>query len=968
MRYLVIILLIFSQFSFLSKKKIRRDPIDILVKEKEWVDSVYNQMAFQEKVGQLFMVAAYSNRDSVHIKAIDRLIRDYKIGGIIFFQGGPYRQANLTNRFQAESKLPLFIGIDAEWGISMRLDSTYRYPWNMTLGAIQDMTLIEKLGTYMGQESKRMGIHFNFTPVLDINTNSKNSIIGNRSFGEDKTNVTERALALMKGIQKEGVFATGKHFPGHGNTETDSHHALPYIKLSRKRIEDVEFYPYKKLFKEGLASVMVAHLDVPSLESTPGLPSSLSYEIITNILKKELNFQGLIFTDALNMKAVSKFRKPGEVYLEAFLAGNDILLFTEDVPVSIEKFNEAYINGRLTDERLEFSVKKILRYKYKAGLNNYNPVVIKGLSKDLNKTENDALQYQLFENTATVLKNKNTILPIKELEKQKIAYVKLGDDLNESFLTTLRTYTEITEVSENNLDTLLIKLKNFTTVIVGYHKSDANPWKNHDFKAEEITRLYAIAKNNNVILDIFAKPYSLLSLTAHQDIKGLIVSYQNNNISQNVSAQLIFGAIESKGKLPVTINDFSVNTGLKTEKLDILGFTSPENVGVSPTILSKIDSIAQNTIDKKIAPGMQILVARKGKVIYQKAFGYHTYNKDMPVKNTDIYDLASLTKILSTLPNIIQLVDKNKLSITTKLGTMLPVFNTVDKNNIMLKEMLSHNAGFQSWIPFYQATLDANKKPDEHFYRKTYSAEFPYQVAESLYIEKKYPEIMLKIIADSKLLSSKSYKYSDLSFIILKAYLEKVSDKTLDILSDENFYRPLGANNTLYNPLRKIDMSRIPPTEVDNYFRYQTVQGYVNDMAAAMEGGVGGHAGLFSNSMDVAKIMQLYMQQGHYGGHQYFSASTFEEFNSLYYAKKGNRRALGFDKPQKGGGPTCDCVSMQSFGHTGFTGTYAWADPVTEIVYVFLSNRIFPTLGNNRLIEENIRAKILQVIKDALIE
>lgn len=969
MRYLVVILLIFSQFAFVPNKKIRIFS-NILLKEEVWVDSVYDQMSFEEKVGQLFMVAAYSNKDSTHIKSIDKLIQDYKIGGIIFFQGGPYRQANLTNRFQVESKLPLFIGIDAEWGISMRLDSTYLYPWNMTLGAIQDMKLIEKLGSYMGQESKRMGVHFNFAPVLDINTNPNNPIIGSRSFGENKIKITERALALMNGIQKQGVLATGKHFPGHGSTETDSHHALPYIKLSKEIIEDVELYPYKKLIKEGLASIMVAHLDVPSLESSPNLPSSLSYNIVTKVLKEDLNFKGLIFTDALNMKAVNKSKKPGEVDIEAFLAGNDILLFPENVPMAVEKFNEAYIKGTLTDERLEFSVKKILTYKYRVGLNNYKPIVINNLSKDLNKFESEALQYKLFENAITVLKNKDNILPIKELEKEKIAYVKLGDDVNSSFLTTLKNYTEITEVSENNIDTLLLKLKNFTTVIVGYHKSDANAWKNHDFKQEEITKLYAIAKSNKVILDIFAKPYSLLPLTAHQDIKGLIVSYQNNDVSQNVSAQLIFGAIEAKGKLPITINDFSIDTGLKTEKLDILGFTTSENVGMNSATLLKIDSIAENTIDRQIVPGMQILVARKGKVIYQKAFGYHTYNKDIRVQNTDIYDLASLTKILSTLPNVIQLVDKDKLSINTRLGTMFSVFNTSDKKSITLKEMLSHNAGFQAWIPFYQATLDADKKPSSLYYRKMYSLEFPHQVAESLYIQKDYPEKMIQIIADSKLSASKSYKYSDLPFIILKVYLEKVSGKTLDVLSDENFYKPIGANNTLYNPLTKFDMSIIPPTEVDQYFRYQTVQGYVHDTGAAMEGGVGGHAGLFSNTMDVAKIMQMYIQGGSYGGHQFFSTSVFEEFNSLHYAKEGNRRGLGFDKPQKGGGgSTCDCVSMESFGHSGFTGTYVWADPVTEVIYVFLSNRIFPnTADNNRLVKENIRSKIQEVIKDAIVE
>ena len=410
----------------------------------KWVDSIYNIMSFDEKVGQLFMVAAYSNRDESHFKDIDKLIQENKIGGLIFFQGGPNRQAKLTNRFQKKSKIPLFIGNDAEWGLSMRLDSTYKYPYNMTLGAIRDLKLIEKMGEKMGSECKRMGIHFNFAPVIDINTNPKNPIIGNRSFGEDKKEVTERAIALMTGIQNQGVFATGKHFPGHGDTSTDSHLTLPTVSFSRDRINQVELYPYKRMFDEGLETVMVAHLKIPSLEFRPEYPSSASYEIVTNLLQNELGFDGLIFTDALNMKGASNFKKAGDLDLEAFKAGNDILLFPENVALAYDKICLAYQDSTVTEERLAKSVKKILKYKFKAGLNKFKPIEIKNLATDLNTESNNALSYQLYENAITVLKNKEDILPIKNLD-QKIAYVKLGDDSNSSFLTTLKKYTEISE-------------------------------------------------------------------------------------------------------------------------------------------------------------------------------------------------------------------------------------------------------------------------------------------------------------------------------------------------------------------------------------------------------------------------------------------------------------------------------------------------------------------------------------------
>ena len=940
---------------------------DLSPEGNKWVDSVYNAMTLEEKFGQLFMVAAYSNKDSAHYNAIDKLIQENKIGGLIFFQGGPVRQAKLTNRFQSKSKIPLFIGIDAEWGLGMRLDSTYRYPWNMTLGAIQDMNLLEKVGVQMGEQSKRLGLQFNFAPVLDINTNPKNPIIGFRSFGEDKFKVTERAIALMKGFQSQGVFSTGKHFPGHGDTETDSHKSLPTIHFSKERLSEVELYPYRKMFHDGLSSVMVAHLKVPSLEPRSNYPSSISYNVVTDILQKELGFKGLIFTDALNMKSVSNFKLPSEINFEAFMAGNDVLLFPADIPSTIEKFKLAYSANLFSEERLAFSVKKILKFKYKAGLNSYKPIVIDNLYTDLNSSKNDALQYELYENAVTVLKNTTAILPIKNLDKQKIAYVKIGDDSNDAFVSTLKKYAEVTVVEDANLDSLQVKLKPFTTVIIGYHKSDV-AFKDDDLKSNDLYKINFLAKNNNVILDVFAKPYSLLPITNFDAIEGLVVSYQNNAIAQIVSAELIFGAIEAKGKLPVSIHtSFKVNDGFSTEKLSRLGFSSPENVGMNAEILSKIDGIANKAINGKMTPGIQVLVARKGKVIYQKSFGYHTYDKTIKVQNSDIYDVASLTKIMATLPNVMVQYDHQKINLETTLGTMLPIFKNSNKATINFKDLLSHYAGLAAGIPFYKATMDKSSFPSEVYFRKISEEQFSKKMADSLFIRNDFCDTIMKMIVKSKIALKKEYKYSDLTFMILKDYLEKTTSKTLDVLIQENFYRSLGMNNSSFNPLEKFDKNRIPPTENDTYFRRQLLQGYVNDLSAALEGGVSGHAGVFSNAMDVAKIVQLYLQKGKYGDQQYFSEKTFDDFNTCYFCAAGNRRGVGFDKPQLGAeGPTCGCASMTSFGHTGYTGTMAWADPDAQIVYVFLSNRTFPIAGTNRLSKENIREDIQKVIYEAI--
>ncbi|CAM3871313.1 MULTISPECIES: glycoside hydrolase family 3 N-terminal domain-containing protein [Flavobacterium] len=965
-------LLFLSIFPFVTKsKKVKsfQQKNKIENAEQRWVDSVYNTLTFEERVGQLFMVAAYSNKNEAHYSSVQKLIEDYKVGGLIFFQGGPIRQAQLTNRYQSKSKIPLFIGIDAEWGLSMRLDSTYRYPWNMTLGAIQDHNLIMQMGKQMGQQSKRLGIHFNFAPVVDINTNPKNPIIGNRSFGEDKVNVTNASIALIKGLQSEGVLATAKHFPGHGDTESDSHHTLPVVKFSKQRLDSIELYPYRELIKNGLASVMVAHLDVPSIESRKGFPTSISYNVITNILKNELKFEGLVITDALNMKGASNFKQPGDIDLEAFLAGNDILLFPEDVPVAVQRFKEAFDDKRISEERLSYSVKKILKYKFQVGLNKYKPIELKNLYEDLNKSEFNAMNYTLYENAITTLKNKDKIIPIKNIEKEKIAYVKIGDSDHEGFLAVLNKYANVQEIEVKDYKTVLVELQNFTKVIVGFHKEDG-AWKNHNLNSSEISFLDKIAKQNKVIVTFFTKPYSLLRIDKFDDYEGFILAYQNNEFAHTVAAEAIFGAIDTKGKIPVSINnDFYINDGIKTNSLKRLGFESPENVGMNSKILSKIDSVVNYAIDKKMTPGAQVLVARKGKVIYQKSFGHHTYDTKQEVKNTDLYDVASLTKILSTLPNLMIQFDKEKIKLDTKLSTMLPVFKGTNKADATLVDMLTHQARFKPWLPFYKATLDKEtNKPSEKYYRKSFSKEFPIQVSENLYLRKDYNDTIIKAIADSDLLPRVKYKYSDFSFILMKEYLEKASGMGLDDLANENYYFKLGANRTTYNPLHKFDISETIPTEEDNYYRYGTVQGYVHDMGAAMQGGVGGHAGLFSNSLDVAKIMQMYLQRGNYGGHQFFSEKTFNAFNTCYYCKDENRRGIGFDKPQLGrSGPTCGCVSMTSFGHTGFTGTMAWADPENEIVYIFLSNRTYPEANTNVLSRENIRENIQEIIYESII-
>jgi len=937
--------------------------------QQKWVDSLYNTMTLKEKVGQLYMMQVMSNQDEATKNSVVKTIKEHHIGGIIYSNGGPNRQARLNNELQAISKTPMLIGMDAEWGLSMRLDSTYAFPWNMTLGAIKDNKLVEQAGRQIGEHCKRLGVHFNFAPVVDINTNPKNPIIGNRSFGEDRDNVTEKALAFMKGMQDAGVLANAKHFPGHGDTDQDSHLTLPTISFNEKRIDSIELYPYKKLIKEGLSSAMVAHLNVPSLETREGYPSSLSKHIVTDILKERLGFKGLIFTDALTMKGAANFSETGDIDLAAFKAGNDVMLMSEDVGVGVSKIIEAYHAGDITEERLAHSVKKILQAKYKVGLHEYEPIGLYNLPKDLNRLKDDILYAELLENAITVVKNENDILPLRRLETKTIAYVKLGDDSGSAFLDELKKYAKVHAITSDNLFTLINKLKPYNTVVIGFHRSNDNPWESYKLSNKDLVWLHEIAQNHTVILDAFVKPYALSRLKTLENIEGIVVSYQNSEIAQRKSAQLIFGAIPSKGNLPVSIgNYFKAGEGIYNNEIKRLGYSIPERLGVNSEKLNKIDSIAQYAVDKKMTPGIQLLVARKGKVIYNKNFGKHTYTGKEKVAFDDVYDVASLTKILATLPLLMELEEQGIVSLDTKLSAILPEYKNSNKAHITLKSMLSHYARLRPWEPFYYHTIDTvTKRPSKKYYRYVRSDKFDVEVSKNLFLRTDYQDSLPKIIKDSELLERQRYRYSDFPYYILKKFIEEHYDRTLDQIVQSHFYESLGANYTLYNPYHKISSKKIVPTEIDDYYRHQKIHGYVHDMGAAMQNGIGGHAGVFSNANDVAKIMQMYLQRGYYGGKRYLKPETIDKFNTCYYCDNNNRRGIGFDKPQLGdSGPTCGCISMTSFGHSGFTGTYAWADPAEEIVYVFLANRTYPHAGKNLLLRENIRTEIQRLIYEAI--
>ena len=695
------------------------------VRQKFWVDSVYNSLSSDQKIGQLFTIWVATKEGDARMKEVASLIEKNHLGGLIFSLGNIKDQAKYTNKFQSISKVPLLIGMDAEWGIGMRLDDAFSFPYNMTLGALNDDDLIYEVGKRIGVHAKRLGVHINFSPVTDINTNPNNPIIGSRSFGEDKFDVTYKSLSYLKGMQSVGIMGSAKHFPGHGDTATDSHKTLPIINFSEKRINDVELFPYRELIKNNLSSVMVAHMEIPSLEKEPKKPSTLSKNIITKLLKKKMKFKGLVITDAMDMKGVVDFNKDQSADVNALLAGNDILLMPNDLDESTTSIRSALKSGLISEKRLEYSVKKILMAKYKAGLHTIEPIKLDNIVADMNDDKDRVLFEEITEKSITLIKNKDDFLPIKNLSS-KIAYIKIGDSDHKEFYKTLNLYTKVDKIDYDSNESLLNNLESYEYVIIGFHKSNKDPFQPYKFNKKEKELLNLVSQNKKVVLNIFTKPYALMDIET-KDISSVLVSYQNNNTAQSKSAQVIFGAISAQGKLPVSINKFfPLKKSIKTTKLNRLSYGLPSNKDFDIVELKKIDSIINYSINNKMTPGAQVLVAKNGKVILNKSFGFKTYKNEEPVKWNDLYDVASLTKILSTVPLLMNEYEMGIISKKSTLSAILSKTELQNKSDLLINEMLSHQSGLLPWIPFYKETIDSiTRFPLSDFYSKKKTINFP---------------------------------------------------------------------------------------------------------------------------------------------------------------------------------------------------------------------------------------------------
>ncbi len=945
-------------------------------RQKHWVDSVYNQLSGDERIGQLFMVAAWSDAKEVRQQEMEELIARYHVGGLIFFQGGPGRQAALTNRYQRLARVPLLIGMDAEWGLGMRLDSTISFPRQMTLGAIANNEYVYRMGTEVARQSVRLGVHLNFAPVVDINSNPTSPVMGSRSFGEDKENVALKGVAYMRGMQDKGLIASARHFPGHGDSGPDSHNTLPVTGHNKNRLRENELYPFRKLFADSLQSVMVAHLGIPAYEKNRNLPASLSASVVTDLLQKEMGFAGLVFTDNLNMKAVTKNYKPGEIEVLALQAGNDVLLFPEDVPEAVNRIKKALKGKQLNQADLEHKVRKILAAKYKAGLNTPRPVELTGLADDLNNAKAKTLNYELYEQAITLVANEGKLVPFLHLDTLSFASVSIGLSEGNLFQETLSKYAAFQhfviadkDTSEAAYSSLVNKLKNYKVVVVSLHGMSDNPAKAYGVRASTRNFIERLRTRTSVVLTVFGSPYSLKYF---DQLGNLICAYEDNPVTQRLVPQALFGALAVNGKLPVTASPrLKAGTGYPTTSLRRLAYSVPERVGLNSTTLTAIDKMVENCIKDHVMPGCQILVARNGTVVYEKAYGYMTYDTVEPVTPHTLYDIASVTKVAATLQAIMFLHERGVLDLNKKASEYLTELKGTNKENMLVRDILMHQAGLIAFQDHWTKTR-TKAGPSPAYYSRTPDEQHQLEVAPGLYGVTSLRDSLWNWTIQSRLLrkparqEKHNFEYSDLSFYMLKQLAERLLNQPIEQFLTQNFYEPLGLDELTFNPLCRFGENCIAPTEKDNYFRNVLVRGTVHDQGAALQGGVAGHAGLFGTANDLAVLMQMNLQKGYYGGRRYFQETTLPVFVKSY--NKGNRRGLGWDRPRpEGGGHVSDFASRNCFGHTGFTGTCVWVDPDENIVYVFLSNRVYPSAGNTKLADYQVRRKIQDVVYKSII-
>jgi beta-glucosidase-like glycosyl hydrolase/CubicO group peptidase (beta-lactamase class C family) len=903
------------------------------VKDDEWVEKTISSMTLEEKVGQLIFPYAYGryySEDDNEYKRLEHLVTEIKVGGFIFFNGEVYEQAILTNKLQQISKLPLLISSDFENGVAQRAKSSTYFPTNMALGATRDSLLIYKMGEIIGKESRAIGVHQNYAPVVDVNTNPSNPIINVRAFSEDKNLVSSMSNALIKGMQRWNMIATSKHFPGHGNTNIDSHSDIPVISSSIKELNETELIPFKSNFENGILSVMVGHLAIPSIDKIPDLPASLSGNIVTGLLKEKLKFNGLIVTDAMNMSAITKYYSTADAAIKAIEAGNDVLLFPKDEDEAYGALVFAVQSGQIKESRIEQSVRKILLAKRWTGIDKQRFVDINKITERVGTKEHWEVSKQLAQKSITLVRNDQKLIPIQNSHKTKYYHIALLDNNRDAVADNFGNMLKqrIPELTSTSLP-LKSRRKDYIDVLKEVAKTDiiflSTYTKVRDgrgsiglIKNQENFVNDLLSTNKKIVFLAHGNPYIL---SGFPKTKTYLCNYGSSEVLENAFAEALFGEISIQGKLPISIP----NTSYKYGDGIII-----KKSAITDNVISKIDNdvdrfkqvdkLMQNAIRDSIFPGGVLLIAKDGNIISEQSYGHFTYNvSSKEVSPSTLYDLASLTKVIATTTAVMICIDRGLINLDDKVVKYFPQFGVNGKDKITVRNLLLHNSGFTAFRTFYK-----NFSKPEEVINEIFSAKLEYETG-------------TKTV------------YSDFGFITLAKIIEKVSKKSFDKFCNDEIFIPLGMRDTKFSPSES-EKNRIAPTELDTYWRKRLVHGTVHDENSALLNGVAGHAGLFSNAKAISFLLQMLLQKGFYQGQQFIKSETVELFtkrNSL-----SSSRALGWDtKTDDGTSSAGKLFSMNSFGHTGFTGTSVWIDPDRNLFVILLTNRVYPTRANTKHIK-----------------
>lgn len=953
---------------------------------KEWVETRLQGMSLKEKIGQLFIHTVAPQDTEPNRRNIRNAVKEYKVGGLLFSGGQLSTQVVLTNFAQEMAETPLLMTFDGEWGLAMRLKGTPSFPKNRVLGCIQDNELLYEYGLEVARQCREIGVHVNFAPVADVDNNPLNPVINTRSFGGDPKNVADKIIAYSRGLEEGGVLSVSKHFPGHGDTNIDSHKALPVLNFSRERMDSIELYPFRQAIQAGLGGIMVGHLEVPAFSKKP---ASISTEILS-LLQDELGFKGLAFTDALEMKGISN---NANLCAQTLIAGNDMLLAPRNLKRELDGVLNAVKNGQLTEEQITEKCRKVLTFKYALGLHQRQFVQLSGLEQRLNHPGVQQLMDRLEKAAVTVVSNDGGILPL-DVDQKKVVVLNIGTpSKGKAFYNQLKKYMQVDciQAHPDSITSISKRLGNYEKVIVAIHTEKYAAYQSM------LNTLSARLPLVYVYLTPMKRIYN--KGNNWKKAAAVVMGHSGSVAVQHFVADVLMGREKATGRLSVEVKDYrkpgeGVVVDLKTTKV-----YRPEDYGMNADVLARIDEIALEGIKAKAYPGCQILILKDGAPVYDKCFGTFTYGDSRKVTSDDIYDIASLTKTTATLLAVMKLYDQGKFGLTDPISKYVPVLQGSPKGRITIEDLLYHQSGLPGSWPFYReaindssytgaffkARLDANHHQqvdrrlyvvDEFKYKDEYvsplrSEEYPLQVAEGVFVNPAFPKHILEMIASDEIpLRDRRYRYSCLNFVLLKEMVEQISGMPMDKYLDQEFYAPMGMQHTLYSPLSRFKPEQIVPTVQKDYLRgRKELRGYVHDEIAAFMGGVSGNAGLFSNAHDVGKVYQMLAEMGQYDGKRYLSLETCQLF--MNRKSRLSRRGLGFDKPDAapGKGPCADEAPLEVVGHTGFTGTCAWTDAKNGLVFVFLSNRIYPRpFDHKALMSLNIRPRIQQVMYQALMK